>query len=224
MNQTTPATDVSPAYQFLTRRDPVLAAISDRVGHPDPFAWDGQHVAGDDLFAGLTLHLVGQQISTATAFAIYRRLTTAAEASPLTPEAVAGLGAGQLRAAGLSAAKARALDDLASGTLSGTISLEALRTVDDTEAIQRLTALRGIGPWSAQMFLLHQLRRPDVLPAGDVGLRTAVQRAWHLDKRPAESELTDRGLRWAPFRSYAAALLWASLHTPDAPSRISGRT
>jgi DNA-3-methyladenine glycosylase II len=211
MNQRTPARDISPVYQRLTSRDPVLAAISDQVGHPDPFTWDGQLIAGDDLFAGLTLHLVGQQISTAAAFTIYRRLTTAAEASPLTPEAVAGLEVGQLRAAGLSAAKARALDDLARGTLSGTINLEALRSVDDTEAVQRLTALRGIGPWSAQMFLLHQLRRPDVLPAGDIGLRTAVQRAWHLDQRPAERELIDRGLRWAPFRSYAAALLWASL-------------
>jgi DNA-3-methyladenine glycosylase II len=218
VNTMTPTKDASFAYRRLTESDPVLAAISDQVGRPDPFAWNGQSVVGDDLFAGLTLHLVGQQISTAAAFTIYGRLCASANASPLTPQALAELGIEQLRSAGLSTAKARALADLALGALSGAINLEALRTVEDTEAANRLMALRGIGPWSAQMFLLHQLRRPDVLPAGDIGLRTAVLRAWHLGQRPSESELIGQARLWAPFRSYAAALLWASLHISDAPS------
>jgi DNA-3-methyladenine glycosylase II len=116
----------------------------------------------------------------------------------------------RLRAAGLSAAESRALHELATGIAGGSIELVALRGADDGEAIEFLCSLRGVGPWAAQMFLIHQLQRPDVLPAGDVGIRSAVQRAFGLAERPGEQAIVARGAAWAPHRSYAAALLWAS--------------
>ena len=199
------------AYAALARQDEVLGALIGRAGRPDPFDWDGGAATGGDLFAGLALHLVGQQISTAAAFTIYRRIADASGARPLSAPAVARIGADRLRAAGLSQAKARALDELARAVSVGTMNLDALRATDDASATRQLTALRGIGPWSAQMFLIHQLHRPDVFPAGDVGLRIAMQRCWQLPARPSEAEVASRAEAWAPFRTYAAALLWASL-------------
>jgi 3-methyladenine DNA glycosylase/8-oxoguanine DNA glycosylase len=86
--------------------------------------------------------------------------------------------------------------------------LESLHQLDDTEAQATLVSLRGIGPWSAQMFLLHELKRPDVFPAGDIGLRTAVARLDGLDNTPAVKRAADRAMIWSPYRSYAAAYLW----------------
>ena len=199
------------AYAALARADGVLAGLIRRAGRPDPFQWTGQDRTGDDLFAGLALHLVGQQISVAAALAVYDRISMAAGGGPPTSGAVAGLGVDALRAAGLSSAKALALCHLARSADDGSLDLPGLAGAGDAVAVARLTALRGIGPWTAQMFLIHQLRRPDVLPAADIGLRVAVQRAWRLDARPTPDLMDARGRAWAPYRSYAAAVLWASL-------------
>jgi len=198
------------AYRALARRDPVMRELMTRVGRPDPFAWDGSDRAGVDLFAGLALHIVGQQISIPAALTLFGRLGDAAGAHPPSATGVADLDHTQLRAVGVSAAKARALHELAVGVSHGSVDLEALRSVDDAEAIRLLTSLRGVGPWSAQMFLIHQLQRPDVLPAGDVGIRSAIHRVYRLPKRPSESNVVARGAHWAPYRSFAAALLWAA--------------
>lgn len=201
---------VARAYAALVQCDPVLRGLVEAVGRPDPVRWDGGAVAGDDLFAGLALHIVGQQISIPAALTIFGRLGDASGASSPSAGALAALDLGQLRAAGLSAAKSRALHGLATGVVGGTIDLDALRAVDDAAAIELLCSLRGVGPWSAQMFLIHQLQRPDVLPAGDIGIRHAVHRAYGLPERPSEREVVARSAAWAPYRSYAAALLWAS--------------
>ena len=198
------------AYEALGRRDPVMRELITRVGRPDPFAWDGSELAGADLFAGLVLHIVGQQISIPAALTIFGRLGDAAGARPPSAAGVAGLDHTQLRGVGLSTAKARALHELACGIRDGSVDLEALRAVDDAEAMRVLSSLRGVGPWSAQMFLIHQLHRPDILPAGDVGIRSAIHRAYQLPERPSESAVVARAVDWAPYRSYAAALLWGS--------------
>ena len=198
------------AYEVLGRRDPVMRELITRVGRPDPFAWDGSELAGVDLFAGLVLHIVGQQISIPAALTIFGRLGDAAGARPPSAAGVAGLDHTQLRGVGLSTAKARALHELACGIRDGSVDLEALHAVDDAEAIRVLSSLRGVGPWSAQMFLIHQLHRPDVLPAGDVGIRSAIHRAYRLPERPSESAVVARAADWAPCRSYAAALLWGA--------------
>ena len=111
----------------------------------------------------------------------------------------------------MSGAKSRALRELGAAVVAGDFDPDGLDHLDDDEAQARLVALRGIGPWSAQMFLLHELRRPDVFPAGDVGLRTALGRLEGLATPPTQPETVALALRWAPYRSYAAAHLWRSL-------------
>jgi DNA-3-methyladenine glycosylase II len=114
----------------------------------------------------------------------------------------------QLRTVGVSGAKARALNELGERLIQDGQLPESLHQLDDTEARATLISLRGIGPWSAQIFLLHELQRPDVFPAGDIGLRTAVARLDGLDSTPAVTRAADRATIWTPYRSYAAAYLW----------------
>jgi len=200
------------AFVYLSLRDPVLAGLTARYGRPDPFAWPA---VGRRLLAGnvaaMTLHIVSQQISTAAALTIYDRIVTAAGVPVLSAEALSHLSVDELRSAGLSRAKALALSELARAQTEGRIDLEHMDHLSDQEAYDALVGLRGVGPWSAQVFMISQLRRPDVLPSADVGLRMAVQREWRLPARPSAGEVETRGEPWSPFRTYAAALLWASL-------------
>ncbi len=124
---------------------------------------------------------------------------------------MAGLGPDRLRELGLSHAKATAIDGLAQRHRAGTLDTDDLDGLSDEQVVAALTATNGIGLWTAQMFLIHQLRRPDVLPAGDLGIRQAVERAWTLPELPTISEVREIGERWSPQRTYAAALLWTSL-------------
>jgi len=202
------------AYTTLAARDPALAALIDRVGRPDPFSWGVlEDAAGSDPFAELALHIVSQQISTAAALTIFRRLADATGAG-ITPTAVMATAPEVLRAAGLSGAKARALHDLAARVLDGRVDFARMSGSDDDAAMAELESVRGVGPWSAEMFLLHHLRRPDVFPAADVGLLRAAQSAFGLSRRPTAPELGARADGWRPYRSYAAALLWAHGQDP----------
>jgi len=209
---------VAAAYAVLADRDLVLSDLIQRVGQPDPTAWAGADQTGDDLFAGLTLHIIGQQISIAAALTIFGRLSVATGKPPTAGE-TARLSPEQLRQLGLSGAKARAIGGLATAVACGEIDLDELRRVDDDAATQALVQLPGVGPWTAQMFLMHQLRRADVLPVGDVGLKEAVRRAWSLSERPDETSLVGMANRWRPYRSYATALLWKSLKAGPAADR-----
>lgn len=200
------------AYVYLGLRDPVLARLADGYGRPDPYRWPVVELrASAGHLAAMVLHIVSQQISTTAALTIYDRVLAATGATVLTAEALARLDVDQLRAAGLSQAKARAVSELALAQLEGRIDLDHMDHLTDEQAYDALVALRGVGPWSAQVFMINQLRRPDVLPSADVGLRVAVQNQWRLPVRPSAQEVEDRGRRWSPFRTYAAALLWASL-------------
>jgi DNA-3-methyladenine glycosylase II len=202
------------AYDVLAARDPALAALMTGHGRPDPFSWGVlEDAAGDDPFAEMALHIVSQQISTTAALAIFRRLGEATGAG-LAPEALLATAPERLRAAGLSGAKARSLHDLAERVLDGRLDFDRLGRADDAAAQEELELVHGIGPWSAQMFLLHRLRRPDVFPAADVGLQRAAASALGLAQRPTADELAARAEPWRPYRSYAAALLWA--HGRDA--------
>lgn len=161
----------------------------------------------------MALHIVGQQISTAAALTIYGRVV-AAVGGELTAASAKSVSVDVLRAAGLSRAKAGYLHALATRELDGLLDLDGLSSVDDAEALDALTAVKGVGLWSAQMFLVHQLKRTEVLPAGDVGIRRAVERAWGLASVPTVEETRTRALPWSPYRTYAAALLWRSLANP----------
>ena len=204
-------------YDVLAAGNPVLRDVVARHGRPDPFHWPVLAAAGSDRFAGLVLHIVSQQISTTAALAIFARIEAAASSLP-TPDAVTALGLDGLRGCGLSYAKAASLLDVSRRVRDGSLVLDRLDAVSDEQALAQLTAARGIGPWTAQMFLIHQLRRPDVLPAGDLGIRHAVQAQWRQDALPEAQQVAELGVAWSPYRTYAAALLWASLRpAPTGP-------
>lgn len=204
------ADDPADPYDHLAAVDPVLRDLVRRHGRPDPFVWPAVDDAPATNFSALVLHIVSQQISTAVALTLFHRVERAA-GGPLDPQRVAGLGAARLHELGLSRAKSAAVVEVAERHLAGTLDTAHLNALADDAAVAALTAARGVGPWTAQMFLIHQLRRPDVLPAGDLGIRHAVRAAWSLPALPRAGEVQDRGRAWAPFRTYAAALLWASL-------------
>ena len=203
-------TQLTCAYRDLARAEPVFTRLIAEYGRQDPFVWHDGGRTGTSKFAAMLLHIVGQQISAAVAFVIYDRISAALGGIP-TPSSVLTLGRDALRGCGLSVAKAGYVLALTEAQVTGQFDIEHLDTLGDAEVIATLTAVRGIGVWSAETFLIHNLRRPDVLPAGDLGLRRAVQAQWHLDRLPTPAQVRSRATAWAPWRSYASALLWRSL-------------
>jgi 3-methyladenine DNA glycosylase/8-oxoguanine DNA glycosylase len=190
-----------------------MARLVSVYGQPDPFEWFDGGRTGQSLFAAMALHIIGQRISAPAAFTVFDRITAAAAGIP-DADALLALRADRLRALGLSWAKARCLTELARRQVSGLIDLENMSALSDDEVVRALTAVPGIGLWSAQAFLIRQLRRPDILPAGDTGIRRAIAREWNLAALPAVRLVRDWAVPWAPYRSYAAALLWRSLQPP----------
>ena len=205
-----PAGPGSLAYGELARREPVFARLILSYGHPAPFEWHDGGRTGSSQFAAMLLHIVGQRISAVAAFRVYDRVSAMLSGIP-TPAGILELGQNRLRAAGLSAAKAGSAVALAQAQTAGAIDIERLDKLSDAGVIAALTAVRGIGVWSAETFLIHNMRRPDVLPAADLGVRRAVQTQWRLEKLPPPGQVRSRAAAWAPWRSYAAALLWRSL-------------
>jgi 3-methyladenine DNA glycosylase/8-oxoguanine DNA glycosylase len=219
----------SPAYQFLAAGEPVFARLTGDYGHPDPFEWFDGGRTGGSKFAAMILHVTGQRIAAAAAaaFTVFDRVAGAADGIPQAA-ALLSLGRTGLRALGLSGAKADCLLALSRRQADGTVDLENMQALGDDEVIAVLTAIPGIGLWSAQAFLLRQLHRPDVLPAGDTGIRRAIAEAWFLASLPTPSQVAGRAAAWAPYRSYASALLWKSLRPPgelsDPKARALART
>jgi DNA-3-methyladenine glycosylase II len=198
------------AYLTLGRQEPVFSRLIAIYGHPAPFDWHDGGRTGASQFAAMLLHIVGQQISAVAAFQIYDRVAAACGGIP-TATTILTVGASALRGAGLSSAKVGYVLALAEAQSNGTIDIEAMTVLDDAAIIAELTAIRGIGLWSAQTFLIHNLARPDVLPAADLGIRRAIAAQWRLEDLPSPSAVQATAAAWAPYRSYAAALLWRSL-------------
>ena len=156
--------------------------------------------------------IVGQQLSVLTARAIYGRLTARFSDRAPTPQEIIDDDPEALRAAaGLSRAKVGFLRSLAEHVLSGELELERLEELGDDQVIAELTAVKGIGLWSAHMFLMFQLERPDVLPVGDLGIRRAIERAYGLQELPQASQMEEIAEPWRPYRSLACRYLWRSL-------------
>ncbi len=184
------------------RADPKLAEVIAAADGVDVFGWERARPRSSP-FAALVHAIAGQQISMSAAAAIYRRLVTLV-GDPLTPEGVLARSPEELRAVGLSGRKVGYLRDLAERALDGRLELDRLDELPDDEVRRQLVAVSGIGPWSADNFLMLQLHRPDVFPAGDLGLRKAVQLLDGLDRTPTEKETEARAERWRPYRSLAA--------------------
>jgi DNA-3-methyladenine glycosylase II len=197
-----PSTGHRAAALELGRRDAVLAKLVQLVGPPKIRPPQQTH------FAALVRSVVYQQLAGAAANAIHGRLVLALDGD-VSPGALLALPPETLRAAGLSANKSASLRDLAAKVLDGTVVLSprGLARESDEEVITRLSTVRGIGPWTAQMFLLFQLRRLDVWPAGDLGVRRGYGLAWGVPM-PSERELGPLGEPLRPYRSVAAWYCW----------------
>ncbi|MGI0053463.1 MAG: DNA-3-methyladenine glycosylase family protein [Thermoplasmata archaeon] len=198
-------TESTRAALHLTRADPQLGRVIERVGTGAP----PQSPAG---FPALVRAIVYQQITGAAGDAIVHRLVRAGGVGRLPGPAWFRSSAPEtLRGAGLSPQKIGYIEDLARRVGDGRLHLAGMRRNPDEEVVRALSEVRGIGRWTAQMYLLFHLGRPDVLPTGDLGLRKAVQRLTGMRSLPAESTVARIGRPWAPYRSYATHYLWRSL-------------
>ena len=201
----TPA-DYTRARRLLLRRDPILAALIREYG-PCGLA-DAQRA---DHFSALVRAIVSQQLSTKAAATIYARMVALLPGGALSPAALAAVTDDQLRSAGLSRQKAGYLRDLCARVTGGVVPLDDLEAMDDEQVIAALTKIKGIGRWSAEMFLMFRLHRPDVLPVGDLGIVNAVKKVYGLRKKPTPDRLRRLGEAWKPYRSVASWYLWRSL-------------
>jgi DNA-3-methyladenine glycosylase II len=165
----------------------------------------------DDAYGVLVRTIVGQQLSTKAARSIYNRLAAIFGDRPPTPEELLAADEDELRAAGLSRPKIRYLRDLASHVLTGEVDFDSMHALSDEEVSARIPAVKGLGQWSADMFLMFHLSRPDVLPVGDLGIRRAVERAYELPEMPDPDALRILAEPWRPHRTLASFYLWESL-------------
>jgi DNA-3-methyladenine glycosylase II len=202
------------AERALRGADPVIGALIDEYG---PLDHDRRRRGRPtDPYGALLRAIVGQQLSTKAAQSIYERLTAIFDGKTPTPEQLLAADPEQIRAAGLSRPKVAYLRDLAQHVLDGTLHLDRLTEMSDGEVSAELVAVKGLGQWTADMFLIFHLGRPDVLPVGDLGIRRAVQRAYGLDELPGPAELEQIAEPWRPHRSLACLYLWASLDSVPA--------
>jgi DNA-3-methyladenine glycosylase II len=191
------------AIEHLRRSDPILSEIIDRVGNY-------RIEFREPNFETLVKSIVYQQLSGRVASVIFGRLVTAA-GGRVTPESILKLRPSRMRTLGLSTQKTAYIRDLARHTRDGRLVFEELPALPDGEAIERLTQVKGIGEWTAHMFLMFALRRPDILPVGDLGIRNAIRRAYRLEQLPGVAEIENIAVRWRPYRTVASWYLWRSL-------------
>ena len=193
------------AINHLKKSDPVLSAIIEKVG-PCKIEY------GDPSFASLAEAIVYQQLNGKAALTIFNRFADLA-GRPLTPHGILKLTEPQMRSAGLSKQKLSYIRSLAELTHSGELDFARLPDMPDDEVIAHLTEVKGVGTWTAQMFLMFSLRRPDVLPTGDFGIQTAIRKYYRKRKMPKPAEMEKIAKPWSPYRTFACWYLWKSLDT-----------
>ena len=203
----TPTTEFwDDACKHLSKRDRVMKKLIPRFA-------DGRLESRGDAFTTLARSIVGQQISVKAAQAVWDRFAalTSSPSHRLEPAVVLGLEAPQIRAAGLSARKVEYLCDLAQHFESGAVHVAEWQHMDDEAIIEELVAIRGIGRWTAEMFLIFHLLRPDVLPLDDVGLIKGISLNYFSGEPVSRAEARELGDAWAPYRSVATWYIWRSL-------------
>lgn len=201
---------------LLDCSDPVMASLAAGFGPLDR----AQRRRGrpEDAYGALVRSIVGQQLSTKAARTIYERLNSLFGDRPPSPAELLAAREEDLRAAGLSGRKTEYLRDLAARSESGELDLGSLHCLPDEEVAGRLTAVRGLGRWTADMFLMFHLDRPDILPVGDLGIRRAAEKAYGLLSMPDHQELRSLAEPWRPHRTLACLYLWESLDSDKAGS------
>jgi len=192
------------AIRHLKTQDPVLGALIDRAG---PYRIEFR----EPSFETLVRSIVFQQLSGKVARVIYGRLAGALPGGAITPQGILQLRPDRMRRLGLSRQKTVYIRDLARQTVRGNIVFDTLPEMADHEVIEHLTAVKGIGVWTAQMFLIFALRRDNVLPTGDLGIRSAIRKAYRLAELPKPGEIENLARGWHPYCSVACWYLWRSL-------------
>ncbi len=191
------------AIFHLKKSDPILRGIIERVGVC-------RMEYGEPTFHHLAESIVYQQLNGKAAETIFKRFTDVA-GSPVTPEGILKLSEHQMRAVGLSKQKSSYLRDLAAKTESGLLNFEKLQGMHEADVIEHLTQVKGVGVWTAHMFLMFTLRRPDVLPTGDYGIQVAIKKHYRKRKLPKPKDMEKIAKVWSPYRSVACWYLWRSL-------------
>src|ERR1700739_91438 len=191
------------AVMHLKKSDPVLRSIIERVG---PCRME----FGPPEFSSLAEAIVYQQLNGKAAVTIFKRFAALA-GDPLTPEGILKLTEEQMRSVGLSKQKSAYLKDLATKTVAGQLDFSRLQELPDEEVIKHLTQVKGIGVWTAQMFLMFTLKRENVLPTGDYGVQSAIMKHYKKRKLPKPDVMEKIAKNWEPYRSVACWYLWKSL-------------
>jgi DNA-3-methyladenine glycosylase II len=201
------------ARKQLAASDPTMAALIERLGKIDLATRlrRRKEERPNDAYGALLRAIVGQQLSTKAARTIYGRILELFDGSTPSPEQLLEADESDLRGAGLSGRKVEYVRDLASHVIEGELELDRLGELADEDIVTELVAVKGIGPWSAQIFLMGQLQRPDVVAAGDLGIRKAVQIEYGLEEMPPPAKVLEIGEPWRPHRSLASLYLWESL-------------
>jgi DNA-3-methyladenine glycosylase II len=194
------------AINHLKKADPVMAAIIAKAG---PYRMQYR----DPVFQTLVRSIVYQQLSGKAALTIFNRLAEAAKVSPITPEAILKLRPAKMRALGVSKQNTAYIRELARLTRDGDIQFERLPEMENTAIIETLTRVKGVGVWTVHMFLMFALKRPNVLPVGDLGVRAAMKKAYGLSELPKPEEMERIAATWHPYCSIASWYLWRSLET-----------
>jgi DNA-3-methyladenine glycosylase II len=194
------------ATRLLARRDAALRALIRKYG---PCGMAAAQKA--DNFTAIVQAITSQQLSTKAAATIYGRIAAHFPDGVPTPAGLTALDDGTLREAGLSRQKIGYVRDLCAKVQDGSLPLDDLESLDDEATIQAITRVKGLGRWSAEMFLMFKLHRPDILPVDDLGIVRAMQRAYRLRKRPTPKRMQQIAEPWRPYRSVACWYLWRSL-------------
>ena len=197
------------AIHHLKKADPVLAAVIEKAG---PYKIQYR----EPIFQTLVRSIVYQQLSGKAALTIFNRLAEAVKADPMTPGAILKLRLPKLRKLGLSQQKANYIRELARLTRDGEIQFDRLPEMEDAAIIETLTRVKGVGVWTVHMFLIFALRRPNVLPVGDLGVRAAMKKAYALPELPKPAEMERIAASWHPYCSVASWYLWRSLDNQGA--------
>jgi DNA-3-methyladenine glycosylase II len=201
------------ARKALAAADPTMAALIERVGKIDIATRmkRRKEERPEDPYGALLRAIVGQQLSTKAARTIYLRVVDLFGGTTPSPEQLLEASEQDLRGCGLSGRKTEYIRDLAAHVISGELELDRLGDLGDEEVIEEIVAVRGLGQWTAEMFLLFHLQRPDVLSGGDLGIRKAIQIEYELAEMPTPTRVIEIGEPWRPHRSLASLYLWESL-------------
>lgn len=194
-------------FAYLREKDPILGTYIQKISAKDDFCL----TKSKDYFKSLCREIIGQQLSGKVAEVIFERFIKLFPNKIPSPEKVLRLEDLQLRTVGMSWSKVKFLKDLAEKVNCGVLDLDKLNNLSDAEVTRELSQVKGIGPWTAEMFLMFSLAREDVFSLGDLGLKRAIQKMYKLKREPSKRYMERISRKWSPYRTYVCLILWHSI-------------